>query len=460
MIPLLPREVVKSIVLHTLNPLPPPRSSVEPVFLQPRTPQETRTLASLVLAFGKQHSQWINEMLWKEITLHSGKMTDRLMQTLQLADSTKNARLVKILHLEFKEYPLLDGDDRKITLSSRGVSPFQIKKLASLLRLVETLCLRATPSGAWFFNLETCQALHRFVNQDAFRTLEADSKHLSYPGLFHLFSNSPRLENLRLRGIHAHWHRTSFRLPPSFPNAISIPPYSLVPSQPPPFVKNLRNLVLSECSLAASHLSTFLFTILLEAPPNLSHLALYNLSVVREIRFSGVEDIQPILDALRLLLPYLSRVTLTLDIPGLSSYNLDGVASNLPNDTLFYHCSTRLSHLTIPAASLFSTSKDQDYFLIYLNSHDSVAPSELAVFCDRRWYLWIRPNGIFRELSRIIDDHWLRKLEILKIVGFDKVDVLGGLEELQQRIEGINEQRKEDGKKSLKLRIESARDSG
>lgn len=58
-------------------------------------------------------------------------------------------------------------------------------------------------------------------------------------------------------------------------------------------------------------------------------------------------------------------------------------------------------------------------------------------------------------MARIIDNYWLRELEFVAIVGGRSVGAkaLKGEDDLRRRIDLINEERKEFGQRSLKLRI-------
>ncbi|GAA5981135.1 hypothetical protein JCM5350_007169 [Sporobolomyces pararoseus] len=445
MIPLLPREVVRSIVLHTLSPPPLPRSSVEPVFLQPRTPLETRTLASLVLAFGKRHSQWINEVLWQEITLHSGKMVDKLIRTLETAlNKFKLSRLVKVIHFAPQQYPLsptptltpLQQSKRSFTSTENtpiGVSPSQLSKLAPLLREVETLSIRASAPQAWFLNGEICDALRPLLNRYGFRNLEIDSEFLGLPATLYLLKHSRELKSLRLRKLCARMDSTSFDL--KVFAATSFP------------ISYLRTLVLSHCILSPDELTAILNSIGKAEGQTSSWLSTLVLDRPLKVKLS-----QATLDALTRIIPRLA--TLHLDLPH-DSYMFSNLKITLPIETFSLHGLEPLKQLTLPASSLFGNEE----FLIYLNTQPrGPVPTHLNLLITEEWNRRPSPVTVWEELKKIIEDHWLRNLEVLKIVGVGVETSLRGklvgLEELEERIEWVNRDRTKWGKRTLELRIE------
>ncbi|GAA5981158.1 hypothetical protein JCM5350_007179 [Sporobolomyces pararoseus] len=445
MIPLLPREVVRCIMLHTLSPPPPPKSSVEPVFLQPRTLLETRTVASLVLAFGKQHSQWINEVLWQEITLHSGKMVDKLIRTLETAlDKSKLSRLVKVIHFAPQQYPFsptptptptpLQQSKQSFTSPENtpiGASPSQLSKLAPLLLEVETLSIRASASQAWFLNPDICDALRPLLNRYGFRNLEIDSDFLGFPASFYLLNLTRELKSLKLRNLNTRIDSTPFDLN-------QLPTTSLSLSY-------LRTLVVSHCDLTADQLAAILNSIGQATGQTSSWLWKLVLDHPVKERLS-----QATLDALAKIIPRLA--TLHFDLPN-DSYMFSNLKITLPIETLFLHGLDPLKRLTLPASSLFGNEE----FLVYLNTQPSgPVPNHLTLLITEEWDSRSSHMTVWEELTKIVEDHWLRNLEVLKIVGADtsQGESLVGSEGLVQRTERVNRDRDECGKRKLELRIE------
>ncbi|GAA5910100.1 uncharacterized protein JCM6883_000553 [Sporobolomyces salmoneus] len=430
--PRLPQEVLEAILDHALSkPQSPPRYSSFPdlAFSHPRSREDSQCLAALALAFGKNNTKSIRACLWSTITLSSTTMVGALSTGIAISKSRTNSHLykfVQVLHLDVRQY-------HSSTLA----------RLVSFLPDLDTLCLRASASQAWFYNKDLCNVLGYCDSQVRFKNLEVDSQYLGYHGIAYLLNQMEQLESLKLSNVDPLSDGSPFNPSQHICLSIAEAP-KLIPAEFPS-LSRLRSLVLSRCKLNTSQLAGILSSVRRTEHSVLS-------SLVLDLPLDDkAENGQPIVNALQRLIPRL--VFLHLDF-GNVAYSLDNIAKSLPFDTLFVHGTVLLKDLILPATSFFPLSDGLEDFFIYLNTKARVTPTSLTLTLSPEWY-W-HGLKIFRETERIVDDHWLRELKVLKITGLREEDLSreGGLDGLEQRITRINKDRREMEQQVLKLKLE------
>jgi len=471
-VPHLPPEIINIILSFALPSSTTPSSPLDIHFARTREQSHDKSLTSLVSSAGRSWLPFARNLLWHDVHVGSTMRAEKLIKALQLAlpgnPQSKGylVPLVQRLEIDIRERPLPNNrpTDGGAMPAKRpkfekahqdGILPVQIAQLATLLPHLSTLCINISIPGGWLCESSIFDAFHRFTDRSELKHLEITSSGLGYRNALHTYLESPALESVKLRGLQPDWSLLADQRESNL-TMLSQP----IPQIPYPFTSTLQQLVLWECRLDPQEFIDLFSSLSHPSQPSLKHLVLHRLET-REATLGRSALPFPPATLISSLLPLISILeSFHLVLPLTSS------SIPFPLDSLSSHFSSTLKTLVLGGPSLLSLP----IFLQNLATNDTFQPTHLTL--TQCTYTPNSPNSPSHglkatDLISALKENWTSTLELLDVEGMsdslsDQSDSDQGekywdslsIGKLRDRVEGMNRERKKEGKKEVGLKVD------
>ncbi|GAA5910097.1 uncharacterized protein JCM6883_000552 [Sporobolomyces salmoneus] len=460
MAPQLPPEIISMILEYALPPATIPSSALDVHFSRTRSQVDDKSLSTFVSAAGRNWLGFARNMLWHDVHVGSTRRAEKLIEALSLAlprTPESKGYLVPLVHrLEFdiRERPLQEVQLQGSTKAHLdGVLPVQIAQLATLLPRLDSLSINVSVPGGWLSQTSIVESFVRFVGRPEFRHLEITSTGLGFRNALSIFSESPKLETLKLRGLQPRW---TFLTSTGGMVRASEFTNRPKPAIPYPFSSTLTKLVLWECRMDTQE-----FVDLCSSLSAVKTLVIHLLGT----EFLGFTTTLPstssiLVTSLAPLIGQLEHFHLVLPLSAANS------PPPFPLDALSTHFSSSLKSLILGGPSLFSLPT---FFNNLINLDTGFLPRSITftqcTFSQRD--ARSPSHGLkAQDLVKALDENWTTSLEVLDVEGMtdenegeaagEKYWDSNEVEKLRDKVREVNESRKEEGKKELVLRYDEA----